>query len=182
MLTLIILIILFIGVYAGQRRGLILQVVHTAGYIVSFFVAKNYYLLLAEHLEMLIPYSQPGIGDEMVYYDTLEILNLDLAFYNALSFLIIIAAGWLVTRILGYMLNSLAYLPVLKQVNNLGGAILGLLMQYFGVFLLLSFFTFIPFDFIQNQLAESGLANWIIQNTPYLSSTVYEWWVGIIAA
>ncbi len=41
MLTLIILIILFIGVYAGQRRGLILQVVHTAGYIVSFFCCKK---------------------------------------------------------------------------------------------------------------------------------------------
>ena len=181
MLTIIILIALFIGVYAGVRRGLILQIVHTVGYVLSFYVAKNYYLSLSENLEMLIPYSQPGIGDQMVYYDTLEKLNLDLAFYNALSFLIIIAAGWLVTRILGYMLNSLTFLPVLKQINNLGGAILGFLMQYLGVVLLLSFLTFIPFAFIQNQLAESSLANWIIQNTPYLSSTVYEWWIGVIA-
>lgn len=181
MLTLVILIVLFIGIYAGMRRGLILQVVHTAGYIASFFIAKNYYLQLSEHLEMLVPYSQPGIGDEMLYYDTIEKLNLDLAFYNALSFLIIFAAGWLVTRIIGYMLNSLAYLPVLKQANKLGGAILGFLMQYLGVFLISTFLTFIPFDFIQNQLSGSRLANWIIQHTPILSQAIYDWWIGVIA-
>ncbi|MGP6139643.1 MULTISPECIES: CvpA family protein [unclassified Jeotgalibaca] len=181
MLTLIILFILFIGIYAGMRRGLILQVVHTVGYVISFFVAKNYYLQLSEHLEMLIPYSQPGIGDEMIYYNTIEKLNLDIAFYNALSFLLIIAVGWLVTRIIGYMLNSLAFIPVLKQVNTLGGGVLGFIMQYIGIFLSLTFLTFIPFDFIQNQLSGSGLANWIIQNTPFLSQTIYDWWIGVIA-
>lgn len=180
MLTLIILLILFIGIYAGVRRGLVLQIVYTLGYIVSFFVARNYYLQLSERLELFIPYSQPGIGDNMVYYDTLQKLNLDLAFYNAVAFLIILAAGWLLTRIIGYMLNSLTFLPILKQVNNFGGALLGFLMQYFGIFLALTFLTFIPFDFIQNQLANSGLANWIIKNTPILSQTIYEWWIGVI--
>lgn len=182
MLTWIILIALFVGIYAGVRRGLVLQVVYSVGYILSFIVAKSYYLELSKYLEMLVPYSQPGIGDEMLYYDTFQKLHLDLAFYNALSFLIIILAGWLLTRIIGYMLNSLTFLPLIKQVNNLGGAVLGFLMQYFGIFLFLTFLTFIPFDFIQSQLAESGLADWIIVNTPYLSSMIYEWWVGVATA
>lgn len=180
MLTLIILIFLFIGVYTGVRRGLVLQIVHTLGYVGSFYLAKKYYVMLAEHLEMLIPYSQPGIGDKMVYYDPIEILNLDLAFYNAISFLIILFAGWLLTRILGYMLNSLTFLPIIEQVNTIGGGLLGFLMQYLGIFLILTFLTLIPFDFVQNLISESQLADWMITNTPVLSSAIYEWWVGII--
>lgn len=180
MLTLFILFVFFIGIYSGVRRGLVLQLVHTIGYVVSFIAAKKYYLLLAEYLEMLIPYSQPGVGDELVYYNPVEILNLDLAFYNALSFLAILFVGWLATRIIGYMLNSLTFVPVIKQVNSLGGGVLGFLMHYLGIFLFLTFLTLIPFDFVQDQLAESNLSSWIITNTPYFSTSIYEWWVGII--
>ncbi|HJA89431.1 MAG TPA: CvpA family protein, partial [Candidatus Jeotgalibaca merdavium] len=56
MLTIIILLLLCMGVYAGVRRGLVLQLVHTAGYIISFYFAQQYYLQLAEYLEMLVPY------------------------------------------------------------------------------------------------------------------------------
>lgn len=180
MLTLIILILLFIGIYTGVRRGLVLQVVHTIGFIATFFIARNYYLQVAEYLEMLIPYAQPGVGDEMAYYNAIEILNLDIAFYNAISFLLIFFIGWIVTRILGYMLHSLTFLPIIQQVNTLGGAVLGFAMQYLGIFLLLSFLTLIPFEFIQNQLSDSALADWIITNTPYLSATIYDWWIGVV--
>lgn len=180
MLTLIILVVLLIGVYAGARRGLVLQVVYTIGYILSFFVAKAYYLNLSEKLEMLVPYSQPGIDDNMIYYNTAEKLNLDYAFYNALAFLLIIAIGWLITRTIGYMLNSLTFLPLLREVNYLGGGLLGFIMQYLAIFLFLKFLTFIPFEFVQDQFTNSGLANWIVQNTPYLSTAVYDWWLGIV--
>ena len=117
------------GVYAGVRRGLVLQLVHTAGYIISFYFAQQYYLQLAEYLEMLVPYAQPGIDDQMVFYDAIQVLNLDVAFYNGISFLWIIFVGWLATRIIGYMLNSLTFLPVVKQLNDIGGGLLGFLMQ-----------------------------------------------------
>lgn len=169
------------GIYTGVRRGLVLQVVYTVGYITTFFAAHKYYLQLAEYLEMLVPYASPGVGDQMAYYETIEILKLDLAFYNAISFLIIFLAGWLITRIVGYMLHSLTYLPILHQLNTIGGGVLGFAMQYLGIFLLLSFLTLIPFDVVQSHLTESSLADWIITNTPYLSKTIYEWWVGVIA-
>ena len=84
------------------------------------------------------------------------------------------------TGILGYMLNSLTFLPIIEQVNTIGGGLLGFLMQYLGIFLILTFLTLIPFDFVQNLISESQLADWMITNTPVLSSAIYEWWVGII--
>lgn len=181
MLTLVIMIILFIGIYSGVRRGLVLQFVYTLGYIISFFIAHEYYQTLAEKLEMLIPYPQPGIGESMPFYTELQVLHLDIAFYHALAFLIMIGIGWFLTRIVGHMLNSLTYVPVIKQLNSLGGGILGFIMQYAGIFLLLYFLTLIPLDFIQDLLDQSKLATWIVTKTPFLSQTIYEWWLGMIS-
>lgn len=180
MLTIIILLLLCMGIYAGVRRGLVLQLVHTAGYIISFYFAQQYYLQLAEYLEMLVPYAQPGIDDQMVFYDAIQVLNLDVAFYNGISFLLIIFVGWLATRIIGYMLNSLTFLPVVKQLNDIGGGLLGFLMQYLGIFLLLYILTMIPFEAVQQLLADSNLARWMIANTPYLSSTISDLWLGLV--
>lgn len=180
MLTLIILILLLIGLYSGIRRGLVLQLVHIMGYIVSFFFAKEYYLVVADYLEMLVPYPQPGIGEEMLFYNEIQILNLDVAFYNAISFLLLLAVGWLITRILGSMLNSLTYIPVVREVNAIGGGVGGFVMQYAGIFFLLTFLSLIPLDYIQNLLMESQLAQWIIMHTPYLSRTIFDWWLGVI--
>lgn len=180
MLTLIIVILLLIGFYTGVRRGLVLQLAHIIGYIVSFFFAKEYYLTVAEYLEMLIPYPQPGPGEKMLFYNEIQILNLDMAFYNAIAFLLLLATGWLITRILGSMLNSLTFVPLVREVNALGGGIGGFVMQYAGIFFLLTFLSLIPLDFLQGLLAESGLAQWIITNTPYLSRAIYEWWLGVL--
>lgn len=173
--------ILFIGIYSGVRRGLILQLIYTVGYVVTFFAAREYYAVIADKLEMLVPYPQPGIGETMLFYNELQVLHLDVAFYNALAFLIVIAIGWFLTRIVGHMLSSLTFLPIIKQVNSIGGGILGFVMQYAGIFLLLYFLTLIPLDFIQNLLDESKLATWMISNTPYLSKTIFNWWVGMIS-
>ena len=181
MLTLLIMIVLFVGIYSGVRRGLVLQLIYTAGYIITFFTAHKYYQPFADKLEMLVPYPQPGIGETMPFYSELQVLHLDVAFYNALAFLILIAIGWILTRIIGHMLTSLTFVPVIKQLNSIGGGILGFIMQYAGIFLLLYFLTLIPLDFIQNLLQQSKLATWIISNTPYLSKTIFDWWLGVIS-
>lgn len=180
MLTMIIIILLFWGVYAGVRRGLILQVVYTVGYFLSFMIAKSYYIYIAEKIDLLVPYPSIEFGKELVFYNEQVSFILDQAFYNGLAFVLILAAGWLVTRIVGSMLHSLAFLPILKTLNNLGGGILGFLIQYIGIFLLLTLASMVPIDFLQQQFSESGLAYWIVSETPYISQTIYEWWVGVI--
>lgn len=180
MLTIIIVILLFWGVYTGVRRGLILQVVYTVGYILSFLIAKNYYVLVADKINLLVPYPSIEFGKELVFYNEQVSFILDQAFYNGLAFILILAAGWLVTRIIGSMLNSLAFLPIIKTLNNLGGGILGFLIQYIGIFLLLTLASMIPVDIIQQQFTESDLASRIVSDTPYISQAIYEWWVGII--
>ncbi|MFR8960831.1 MAG: CvpA family protein, partial [Enterococcus faecalis] len=43
MLTILILLLLAFGFYTGAKRGLILQVLYSVGYLISYFVARTYY-------------------------------------------------------------------------------------------------------------------------------------------
>ena len=56
MLTFIIVLTLLWGIYTGVRRGLILQIVYTVGYFISFLVAREYYTVIAAKIDLLVPY------------------------------------------------------------------------------------------------------------------------------
>lgn len=177
MATYIIIIALIVGIYSGARRGLILQLVYLLGYGISFYLAIRYYQIVAGHIEMYIPYPSFTPGTQFVLFDQLQALTLDKAFYRGISFVGILFIGWLVTRILGYLLTELSYLPVLKQFNSLGGAILGFVLNYVGIFFLLSILTMIPFKQVQDVFANNSLAYLIVDKTPVLTNQVSKMWL-----
>lgn len=176
-MTIGIILILLNGVYIGTRRGLMLQLVLTIGFALSYYFAGKYYVDVANYLKLLIPYPQASLNDSFVFYNQTVGLRLDGAFYNGLSFLVILFIGWLATRFVGGLLNGVTYLPVIKQVNQLGGAVLGGLVTYIALFLLLFILTMLPIDFIQEQFGQSSFARSIVENTPRLTHQIYDWWI-----
>lgn len=177
LLTIAILIILVLGVYGGARRGLVLQLVMTLGYFISYFVASQYYKILGEKLNLFIPYPAASESTQFSFYNQAIGFGLDQAFYNGVAFMLILFIGWLLTRFVGRLLNSLTYIPVLKQVNTLGGAALAFIVSYTGIFLILVLLTMLPFDSIQKAFNDSRLAQMIVENTPILSKQIYDWWI-----
>lgn len=177
MLTLLILLLLAIGFYTGARRGLILQVLYTFGYLCSYFIAKSYYKTLAAQLELFIPYPSPTADTKLVFFNQELTLDLDQAFYGAVAFLLILAVGWLVVRFLAIFAHGLVFVPVLKQANWLAGGVISLIVIYIGVFLVLSTLSMLPVDAIQNQFKNSGLARYIIKDTPIFSKQIYHLWI-----
>ncbi|MBO0441600.1 CvpA family protein [Candidatus Enterococcus ikei] len=177
MLTLLILLLLAIGFYTGARRGLILQVLYTFGYLVSYFIAKSYYKSLASHLELFIPYPSPTADTKLVFFNQEITLDLDQAFYGAVAFLLILVAGWLVVRFLAIFAHGLVFIPVLKQANWLAGGLISLVVIYVGIFLVLSMLSMVPVDAVQNQFKNSGLASYIVKDTPIFSKQIYHLWI-----
>lgn len=177
LMTVAICIILALGAYGGARRGLVLQLVMTIGYFISYFVAAQYYKVLGAKLDLLIPYPSASEGTQFSFYDQAIGFSLDQAFYNGVAFLVILFIGWMLTRFIGGLLNSLTYIPVLKQINALGGAVLAFVVSYTGVFLVLILLTMLPYAAIQNAFNESNLAQTIVENTPVLSKQIYNWWI-----
>lgn len=177
MLTLLILLLLAIGFYTGARRGLILQVLYTFGYFCAYLIARTYYRSLASHLKLYIPYPSPTADTKLVFFNQDITLDLDQAFYGAVAFLLILAAGWLAVRFLAIFAHSLAFIPVFKQANGLIGGVISMLVVYVGIFLFLTMLSMLPVDAVQNQFERSGLAQFIVKDTPVFSKQIYSLWV-----
>lgn len=178
-LTVVIVFLFLLGIYSGYRRGLVLQLVLTIGYAFSFWLATQYYEWLSDIVEMFVPYPTPTSSTEnpFILYGQELLFELDGAFYNGIAFLLLLFIGWLITRFIGGLLNFLMDIPVLREVNMIGGAIVGFIVHYVGIFFLLFLLSTIPLGFIQNQFESSRLSQFIVSETPELSSQVYQWWV-----
>lgn len=174
MLDLAILAFLIIGLLVGLRRGLILQIIHITGFIVAFIVAYVYYDELAPKLHLWIPF--PSMGDTSSFQMLFSTVGLDTAYYNAIAFAMIFFATKIIWRMLGSMLDFIAHLPILKQLNRWGGGILGFTEVYLVMFIILYIAALLPMATVQGAINSSFLAETIVKDTPFLSEQVKELW------
>jgi uncharacterized membrane protein required for colicin V production len=173
MVTLIILIALLLGFFVGLRRGLILQTIYLAGFIIALIVARMFYKDLGDKLEMWVPFPSSDDGTMTMLFD---VVNLDTAFYNAIAFLLIFIAVKFALQMIGSMLDFLAQLPLLKQINKVAGGGLGFVQTYIGIFILLYIAAMLPIGSLQELIQGSSLAEAIILDTPFLSNWVTDLW------
>lgn len=177
MLTIICLFFLGTGFYAGYRRGLTLQLIYFVGYALTFWVAQQYYKTLGQKLSLLIPYPAPTQATTLALFDNSLIFDMDKAFYSGIGFILILIAGWLITRFIGMLSYGLTFIPIIKQGNSLLGGLLNLLVTLVGLVVVLTLLAMIPVPFIQQLIDKSILGKWLIEKTPILSHSLYEWWV-----
>ncbi|KRN27457.1 integral inner membrane protein [Lactobacillus selangorensis] len=177
MLDLLIIILLLYAIYAGARRGIALQLVYTIGYLLSFGLARLFFRQLGPSLELWIPYPSATLASDFTFFSSKVGLTLDKSFYAGIAFLMILFAGWLVTRFVAIFFHQLTYVPFKKHINHIGGGLLGFLVVYCGITLVLSLLAVIPITAIQSLLAHSFLAGLMIQHTPILSHQIWTWWL-----
>ncbi|MFD3445375.1 CvpA family protein [Microbacteriaceae bacterium 4G12] len=175
MIDLIIIALLVMGLLLGLKRGLILQVVRLAGYIAAYIIAYLYSKTLVPSLKSIIPYPlQAQAQAEMPAW--LNANSVEDAFYLAIAFLIVFFVTKIAFSILGRLLNMFAEIPVLKQVNALGGAVFGFLEVYILLFVLIVIGNLLPVQPVQTSLHQSFLSNVIVDDTPVLSDKVKQLW------
>ncbi|GAA3320821.1 hypothetical protein GCM10020331_033380 [Ectobacillus funiculus] len=68
--------------------------------------------------------------------------------------------------LLGQLLNMIAQIPVLKQLNSLGGGVLGFVEVYIVLFIVILIGTLVPIQPLQSSLNASVLCQTIIDDTP----------------
>lgn len=164
----------------GLKRGFILQALHMISFIAAFIVAVLYYDKIAVKLPLWIPY--PDMNEGGFWGNLHQVVPMETAFYNAISFIIIFLAVKILLQILSSMLDFVAQLPILNSVNRLAGAVLGFLEVYVVLFLLLYILTLAPLEQIQTYLNGSSLVHWMLENTPYLSEKMKELWFTDLAS
>jgi uncharacterized membrane protein required for colicin V production len=180
MLDLAILIILLIGFFIGLKRGFILQLIHLIGFIIAFIIAYTYFEKLAPKLTLWVPY--PNLHSHSTFRMLFDQANLEDAYYRAIAFVVIFFAVKIVLQMIGSMLDFVANLPILKQLNIWAGGILGFIEIYLIMFILIYIAALVPVDLIQNALNGSFMAKGIIEHTPVFSKTIKEMWIEYMAS
>jgi len=175
MIDLALLFILLTGFMIGLKRGFILQFIHMTGFIIAFIVAYMNYENLAPKLRLWVPY--PSFGDEETMKMIFEAANLDEAYYRAVAFALLFFATKIIMQIIGSMLDFVAQLPLLRNMNRWAGGALGFVEVYLIVFILLYIGALIPIESLQMRLQDSFMATVIVKHTPFLSEMLESMWI-----
>ena len=175
MLDLAVLIILCFGFLMGLRRGFILQLIHLTGFIIASIIAYLYYEQLAPKLTLWVPY--PNLSTNLTLPSVFDNVNLEDAYYRAIAFVVIFFAVKILLQIIGSMLDFVAQIPVLKQLNIWAGGMLGFIEVYLIMFILLFIAALLPIESIQGSLTNSILAEFMIKQTPILSQLIQDLWI-----
>ncbi len=181
-----IIAILLLGVFSGYRKGLLMSVSSIICLIVSILVAKNYYKLVARFLventsieEKIAGYlSEKAFVQNMLLSPSGEsaVFSMNKSFgsdlnsfvtvliINALSVIIIFLAARLLLGIAEGFMAGVVSIPGLREVNGLGGAIVGLAKNVIIIMLIFTIITPVsalkPLSLVAEGLEASSLAGY----------------------
>lgn len=175
-LSILIIAWLLISISRGYQNGLIRTLVRFIGRIIIYVAA----ILLAHKMgSWLGTFFLDHMTAEWATNGVPEILSDKAGEFLAsgIAFFIITTIGyWLLWSIEGG-LRFLNNVPVLGTMNRLAGALLAGLMTYILIFFILQVTQTIAISWYRDQLLASPVAQWILNQTPYLSDAIYQWWV-----
>ena len=177
MITLLVLLVLFIGAYAGYKKGIVMQLLQTIGYVLVLIFANDYYRVLSDKLYLLLPYPTPFAPEANPYrfYEESLMLSLNDSYYDISAYLMICVAGWLIVRFLAKLISyTLENLRAPEPLSGNGGSLLGFFVNYVGLFFVLLLLTTIPYDEIQDRLADNSLTHKMVTSTPIVSNRTYQ--------
>ncbi|GAA6112449.1 MAG: CvpA family protein [Apilactobacillus sp.] len=160
MLFNIIIILLFVyGIYDGYRRGLVHEILRIVGFMFSLLFSLYY----ARDL------SQAIFGHSSLIND--QILS------NSISFFILFMLSGIIVRIVISIVDKLTHIPVIHQINSIGGTVVGLVIAYLTILFILNVISVLPDNQITQQYEKSSIANFMVNKTPVLSHDLYEKWL-----
>lgn len=181
-----IIAILVLGAFSGFRKGLLMSVSSIICLIASILIAKTYYKLVALFLventsieEKIAGYiSEKAFVQKMLLSPSGEnpVFSINKSFgsdlnsfatvliINAISVVIIFLAARLILGIAEGFLAGVVSMPGLKEVNGIGGAVVGLAKNILMIMLIFTFITPVsalkPLTFIAEGLEASNLAKY----------------------
>lgn len=153
--TIIIGIWLIAAIAKGWQNGLAATVISAVGGVLIWFAAFHFYPQLAG----VIGRGQTTMG------------------YALTAFFIIVVVGYLILHGLLMAARALKWIPIIKQANSIGGALLAGAFNYLLIFVTLALALMIDTPWVQNQYNDSKTAQFIVNKTPLLSSNAIQNWI-----
>ncbi|MCH4057343.1 MAG: CvpA family protein [Lactobacillaceae bacterium] len=161
-LSIIIIILLLNALFRGYHRGLVKELLFSVGTLLVFLIALFYDAQFGDFLLKLTKRGDPT--DPFASFVA-----------QSIAFWIIMLIGHILVRWLARLSQSVTWLPVIKQANGIGGALIAVVMMYLGLFLALALLNIITPDWFVNQYTSSPVAQFIVERTPVVSQQVIDW-------
>jgi len=165
------------GFYKGFRRGFALQAVYLGGYLFSYTLATLHYRKLASVLKMIIPFPNAQASTRMGYFSQSQTLDLDIAFYAGIAFLLIYFSCYFLVRLLAVFVYGLRFVPIFGEANKLLGGVSGFFSMFLSALIVLKLLTIIPNNSLQTVLFENRLVQAMIERIPFFSDNLQQLWV-----
>lgn len=172
-MTLILLLILLIGLVVGYRRGAVLQLLHLIGTISALVIASLNYEALGSRFYLVMPYPSTAQTNPNSVLSGID--SLEYAYYYMFAFFIIFVISKIVIQIIVSGFDYLQQVTSSGLFSSIAGTVLGLIETVYVLVVLLFFAATIPFYPIQEGLAASGLASFIMEHTFIISDKLIEW-------
>lgn len=169
-LSTVILLLLIVSAVHGHRRGFLAMFISLLTYVISYLGARLVAPVVGDWLTNLFP--EINHGTATITGTALESLNLSQFFYRGLAFIVSFVVLTIIIRLLLRRLKWFTKLPILGTVDRWVGALLNLVICYVIIFILLMVFQLYPAGWWQMQLANSDVAQLIINETPFLTQSV----------
>lgn len=160
-LSLVILLFLILG----WRHGLITEIMYVLGYMFLLIIARTYYQSLGNIISSAI---MPFIHQNATLFNR---------GMHILAFLLIVGIGSWLLRIIIRIINKFARIPLIKQMNEITGAVVGTLLVYVIIVIILNLFLLFPHGWLFDQYQHSLLAQIIVNNTPFFTSDWFIQWL-----
>lgn len=158
-LTLLVILLLFAAWRRGWRRGLVKEILFTLGNAAIFLIALYYDSPLGNQL---LTWSRQGDpSDPMAAFVA-----------QSLAFTLILFVGHWLIRALAQASQIITWLPVIKQTNQLAGALIALVLTYLMIYLGLTLLNMIQPTWFITQYQHSQLAQFILTKTPLMGQTI----------
>lgn len=155
------IVLLLIGALVqGYSRGLIKEAFTLLGIVVALYVAWRFSGDLSQSLKGVVPL--PDSISEGVW----GLLPLDQALYGLLAFVVIFVIVRILLSFLAGILTQLFRVPVLAQINGLGGAAFGFLKAFVVILVTINLLAILPWESGQAAVEQSALSQGLLELTP----------------
>ncbi len=154
---------IFIGLWLigaiinGWRRGLVSTIITLVSSVVLWVAAFFWYEPLAQTISST---TNPGLGTRIV------------------AFFLIVILGHVAFNVLAAVSRGVTWIPGIKQVNSIGGAILAAAMNYVLIFITLTLLLMTQSVWVAQQYESSETAQFITTHMPLLNSNKIQNWLG----
>ncbi|GGE30225.1 hypothetical protein GCM10011571_35560 [Marinithermofilum abyssi] len=153
------------GLIRGYQKGVIREAAALVGVLVAAFIAWQFSSYVAPSLKGIFTLPKSWTSGPA------GLLPVETIVYNSLAFLLLFLLTWGAVSFIAFFLTELTNLPVLSQINGVGGAVVGFAKALLVMMITVNLLQLIPWTTGQQAVRKSALCQGILEITPDLTDT-----------